>query len=80
MGVRLLECLVAPATRSTPATCSCSFCATAPLQMLIEEGHAAADIEDRWGSTALDDAQEGGHIAVVEYLAPLMQAAKMVGS
>jgi hypothetical protein len=38
------------------------------VQLLVEELNAALDVTDRWGGTALDDAEREGHSPVVDYL------------
>ena len=36
------------------------------VKLLVEELNAALDVTDRWGGTALDDAEREGHSQVVD--------------
>ncbi|GLI61751.1 hypothetical protein VaNZ11_004203 [Volvox africanus] len=52
----------------------------AAVKLLIEEGGADPNFQDRWGNTALDEARRVGATPVVAYLESLLGANQLVGS
>ncbi|KAF5836031.1 hypothetical protein DUNSADRAFT_6548 [Dunaliella salina] len=62
--------------RRTPLHLAASECNIAAVELLVEEGRAAVDPEDRWSGTPLDNAQEVGAQPVIDYLQPLYKEIK----
>ncbi|GLC44797.1 hypothetical protein PLESTB_001212900 [Pleodorina starrii] len=52
----------------------------AAVKLLVEEGGADPNFQDRWGNTALDEARRVGATPVVAYLEGLLGANQLVGS
>eukprot|EP00983_Pelagomonas_calceolata_P135002 1162115-Pelagomonas_calceolata.AAC.4 len=46
------------------------------VELLVEEGKAAVDVQDRWSGTPLDNAHEVGAQPVIDYLQPLYKEVK----
>lgn len=43
------------------------------VRLLIEEGQASPDVQDRWGNTPLAEARRVGATPVIDYLEKLRQ-------
>jgi hypothetical protein len=48
--------------------CVCNCTSRMQVKQLVEDGHADAEVKDRWGATPLDEAKRVGSRSVAEYL------------